>query len=126
MLKDAKLVAFAATTDGARAATFYGHVLGLPIRSDDAFAIAFDAGGVEIRIQKLERFSPQPFTALGWQVNDVDDVLQRLANHGIVAERYSCMEQDKRGVWLAPSGTRVAWFKDADGNLLSVAQYPPG
>lgn len=124
MLRDAKLVAFAATTDGARAAEFYGDVLGLPIRSDDAFAIAFDAAGVEIRLQKMERFTPQPFTALGWQVADVTDVVQRLTSHGVVPERYPWLEQDTAGVWHAPSGARVAWFKDPDGNLLSVAQYP--
>ncbi len=124
MLKDAKLVSFAATTDGARAAKFYGELLGLPIRSDDNFAIAFDAAGTELRLQKLEQFTPQPFTALGWQVADVADVLDHLARHGVSPERYPWLEQDARGVWQAPSGARVAWFKDPDGNLLSVAQYP--
>ena len=124
MLRDAKVVAFAAITDGARAAEFYGQVLGLSLRSDDAFALTFDAAGVEIRLQKLERFTPQPFTALGWQVSDVTDVVQRLARHGVSPERYPWLEQDAAGVWHAPSGARIAWFKDPDGNLLSVAQYP--
>jgi catechol 2,3-dioxygenase-like lactoylglutathione lyase family enzyme len=123
MLRDAKLVAFAATTDGARAAEFYGNVLGLPVRSDDDFAIAFDAAGTEFRLQKVERFSPQPFTALGWQVADVTEVLRALTARGIVPERYPWLNQDSAGVWAAPSGARVAWFKDPDGNLLSVAQY---
>ena len=123
MLRDAKLVAFAATTDGARAATFYGDVLGLPVRSDDAFAIAFDAAGTELRLQKVERFTPPPFTTLGWQVADVRDVLRVLATRGVVAERYPWLDQDAAGVWSAPSGAQVAWFKDPDGNLLSVAEY---
>ncbi len=126
MLSDAKLVAFAATTDGARAAEFYRGVLGLIVRSEDDFAIAFDAAGVEIRLQKLERFTPQPFTALGWQVSDIASVVQRLTKHDVVPERYPWLEQDTLGVWDAPSGARVAWFKDPDGNLLSVAQYPAG
>jgi catechol 2,3-dioxygenase-like lactoylglutathione lyase family enzyme len=126
MLKDATLVAFAATTDGARAAEFYGGVLGLPVRSNDAFALSFDAGGVEIRLQKVERFVPQPFTTLGWQVSNVADVVQQLMLHGVSTERYSWLEQDAAGVWCAPSGARIAWFKDADGNILSVAQYPAG
>ena len=123
MLQHAKLVAFGATVDGARAATFYGTVLGLPVRTDDAFALSFDAGGVELRLQKVERFTPQPFTALGWQVPDISDVLERLRQHGVVPERYPWLEQDASGRWLAPSGAQVAWFKDPDGNLLSVAQY---
>jgi predicted enzyme related to lactoylglutathione lyase len=124
MLRDAKLVAFAATTDGARAAEFYGNVLGLPIRSNDAFAISIDAAGVELRLQKVEHFAPQPFTALGWQVADLADVVQRLMRHGVSPERYPWLSQDSAGIWDAPSGARIAWFKDPDGNLLSVAQYP--
>lgn len=124
MLAREKFVAFGATTDGARAAAFFGGVLGLPIRSDDTFAIVFDANGVELRLQKVERFTPQPFTALGWQVADIHRVLERLAAHDVRTERYAWLEQDDAGVWLAPSGACVAWFKDPDGNLLSVAQYP--
>jgi len=124
MLAGAKLVAFAATTNSATARHFYGTVLGLPIRSEDTFAISLDAGDVELRLQKVEHFTPQPFTALGWQVADVTSVLAQLAGEGVIPERYSWLEQDAAGIWCAPSGARVAWFKDPDGNLLSVAQYP--
>ena len=124
MLRDAKLVAFAATTDGARARVFYDTVLGLPVRSDDEFAIAFDVAGTELRLQKVERFTPQPFTTLGWQVADVREVLRALASRGVVPEHYPWLDQDSAGVWSAPSGAQVAWFKDPDGNLLSVAEYP--
>ncbi len=126
MLHGSKLVAFAATTDGTRAAEFYSNVLGLAIRSNDAFAISLDAGGVELRLQKVERFTPQPFTTLGWQVGDVADVVARLAQHRVSLERYPWLEQDVAGIWCAPSGARVAWFKDPDDNLLSVSQYPAG
>jgi catechol 2,3-dioxygenase-like lactoylglutathione lyase family enzyme len=126
MLKNATLVAFAATTDSVRAAAFYGTVLGLRVRSDDDFALVFDAAGTELRLQKVERFTPQPFTALGWQVADIADVVRRLSGHGVLAERYAWLEQDPAGIWRAPSGAQVAWFKDPDGNLLSVAQYPAG
>lgn len=124
MLGDAKLVAFAATTNSARATHFYGTVLGLRIRSEDAFAVSLDAGDVELRLQKVEHFTPQPFTALGWVVADVTTVLARLASEGVIAERYAWLDQDAAGIWCAPGGARVAWFKDPDGNLLSVAQYP--
>ena len=33
------------------------------------------------------------------------------------------MEQDELGVWSAPGGARVAWFKDPDGNVLSLTQF---
>jgi predicted enzyme related to lactoylglutathione lyase len=126
MLEAEKLVAFGATTNATRAVDFYGRVLGLRQQSDDAFAIVFDAGGVELRLQKVERVTAQPFTVLGWQVADIDHVVDRLVAAGIGPERYVGLAQDRRGIWSAPSGARVAWFKDPDGNLLSVAQYPSG
>lgn len=124
MLANEKLVAFGATTNAERAAHFYGVVLGLRRRSEDAFALVFEANGVELRLQKIEALTPQPFTVLGWQVRDVNAVLDALTQRGVRAERYPMLDQDERGVWSAPSGARVAWFKDPDGNLVSVAQYP--
>jgi predicted enzyme related to lactoylglutathione lyase len=126
MLTGAKLVAFGATTDGARAADFYTRVLGLALRDEDDFAVSLESEGVELRLQKTERFTPQLFTTLGWQVQSVNDVVQNLERHGIQRERYPWLQQDAAGIWQAPSGARVAWFKDPDGNLLSVAQYPAG
>jgi hypothetical protein len=64
---------------------------------------------------------PHPFTSLGWQVRGIRRVVTGLTKRGVVFERYSFMDQDDQGVWLAPSGTRVAWFKDPDGNLLSLS-----
>jgi len=124
MLGEAQLVAFGATTDGARARAFYTDVLGLRLRHEDDFAVSLDSNGVELRLQKVERFTPQPFTTLGWQVANVRDVVARLVAHGVTSERYPWLEQDAAGVWQAPSGARVAWFRDPDGNLLSVAEYP--
>ena len=123
MLEVEKLVAFGATTNAPRAIEFYGHLLGLPMRSDDAFAVVFDACGTELRLQKVERLTPHPFTVLGWQVADIVRIVDRLVAAGVRPERYDWLEQDAHGIWLAPSGARVAWFKDPDGNLLSVAQY---
>jgi catechol 2,3-dioxygenase-like lactoylglutathione lyase family enzyme len=120
------LVAFGVTADAARAAQFYGETLGLPLRSEDAFAIVFDANGVELRLQKVGAVTPAGVTVLGWQVRDLGAVLAELMARGVSLERYAWLSQDARGVWHAPSGAQVAWFKDPDGNLLSVAEYPVG
>jgi catechol 2,3-dioxygenase-like lactoylglutathione lyase family enzyme len=124
MLQYAALVAFAATTDSRKAADFYGRILGLRIRYEDEFALSLDAAGVELRLQKVGELTPQSFTTLGWHVSDIADVLRGLAEQGVVPERYPWLSQDAAGIWRAPSGAAVAWFKDPDGNLLSVAQYP--
>ena len=47
-----------------------------------------------------------------------------LATTGVEFTRYGFMKQDKQGIWDAPGGTRVAWFKDPDGNTLSLSQHP--
>jgi catechol 2,3-dioxygenase-like lactoylglutathione lyase family enzyme len=124
-LRDATLVAFGAITDSARATAFYVDTLGLTVRYEDDFALVLDANGVELRLQKVGVLAPAGFTVLGWQVRDVPVVVTALEAQGVTLERYPWFEQDAHGVWQAPSGARIAWFKDPDGNLLSVSQYPP-
>lgn len=119
---NATITAFLATTDAQRARRFYETVLGLRLKTDDEFALAFDSDGIELRIQKVEKFQPHPFTALGWRVNDIRSAMTALAERGVLFERYGFLEQDDMGVWQAPSGARIAWFKDPDGNLLSLGE----
>ena len=117
-----KLMAFVGTSDGERARAFYEWTLGLAVTSDDGFALAVDANGTMLRIQKVGSFTPHPFTSLGWDVKDIDAVVASLEERGVVFERFAGMDQDERGIWSAPSGARVAWFKDPDGNTLSITQ----
>ena len=126
MLNAARLTAFAATAHPDRARAFYGNTLGLQLRYEDEFALSFEANGTELRIQKVEKVQPHPYTTLGWTVTDIDSTVQSLSSRGVIFERYPFMEQDLLGVWSAPGGAKVAWFKDPDGNLLSVAEYPSG
>jgi catechol 2,3-dioxygenase-like lactoylglutathione lyase family enzyme len=123
MLADARLTAFVATANAARSKAFYERTLGLRLVGDDSFALVFDANGTELRIQKVETVQPPPFTVLGWQVADIRKAMAGLSTRGVTFERYAFLEQDNVGIWSAPGGAKVAWFKDPDGNLLSVAQY---
>jgi catechol 2,3-dioxygenase-like lactoylglutathione lyase family enzyme len=122
MLSDAALIAFLATAQPARARAFYEGVLGFRLVTDDQFALHFDCKGISLRIQKVDSVDPVPYTALGWQVSDIRETVEGLSKRGVIFEQYVFLEQDELGVWTAPSGTSVAWFKDPDGNLLSVAQ----
>jgi catechol 2,3-dioxygenase-like lactoylglutathione lyase family enzyme len=124
MIGKGLLTAFLATANAARSKAFYSKTLGLRLIEDDQFALLFDSDGVPLRIQKVDAVRPHPFTALGWQVRSIRRVVTGLSKRGVVLERYPFLEQDEQGVWLAPSGTRVAWFKDPDGNLLSISQSP--
>ena len=125
MLGSADLVAFVPTRDSAEARRFYGDVLGLELVSEDAFALVFSANGVPLRVVDVSRvdgFAPAPFTILGWNVPSVEDAARELAAKGVRFERFPGMQQNPIGVWESPSGARVAWFKDPDGNILSISQ----
>jgi len=122
MLGGARLTAFVATTDSAQAKTFYQGTLGLRLLNDDQFALVFDSNGTQLRIQKVDKLQPHPFTVLGWEVSDIRRAISALGKAGVVFERYDFLQQDDLGVWKAPGGTKVAWFKDPDANLLSLAE----
>ena len=122
MLNKAKIIAFVATTDPAKCRAFYEGVLGLAPTSEDQFAIVFDANGVELRIQKVHTLTSQPHTQLGWSVISLEEVVRALRAKGVVFESYPHLQQNALGIWTAPSGAKVAWVKDPDGNLLSLTQ----
>ncbi len=123
MISDSKIVAFVATKDAAGAKTFYETVLGLKLVSDDSFALVFDANGTMLRVQKVQELNPAPYTALGWDVTDISSEVEELVKRGVVFNRYEWLPQDELGVWTAPGGARIAWFKDPDGNTLSLTQF---
>ena len=123
MLASAKVVAFLATSDAARAKAFYGEVLGLRLLSEDGFAVVFDAQGTMLRVTIVQEVVPAPYTVLGWDVRDIAAMVSGLAEAGVVFERYAWLQQDELGIWSAPGGAKVAWFKDLDGNVLSVSQH---
>ena len=125
MLGDKKVMAMLATTQPQLAKAFYRDVLGLTLVEDAWFAIIFTAGGTRLHIQKLEeKFTPHPFTAMGWQVPDIKAAVVELAKKGVKFERYDGLEQDDAGIWTTPDGVgKVCWFKDPDGNTLSMTQF---
>lgn len=124
MLDRSHLMAFAATTDPQRARSFYEGVLGLRLVEHSPFALVFDANGTVLRIQVVSELTPQPHTALGWSVADIEAAVAALAGRAVAFERFPGLEQDRHGVWASPSGARILWFKDPDGNLLSLTQPP--
>jgi len=118
------LITFLQTAHPEKAKAFYGDVLGLTLVEDSPFAIVFRSGRTSLRIQKVQSFSPFPFTSLGWQVSDIRAAAQQLVAKGVMFQRYEGMEQDDLGIWLSPAGSQICWFKDPDGNTLSLTQLP--
>jgi catechol 2,3-dioxygenase-like lactoylglutathione lyase family enzyme len=122
MLETANLIAFLATARPAECRKFYQETLGLISLGEDPHTLLFDCNGTTLRIQKLKAVAPGPHTVLGWQVSDLVQEIHALAPKGVSFVRYDGLEQDRNGIWTAPGGTMVAWFRDPDGNVLSLTE----
>ena len=122
-LSSQKIMAFAATQNPDAARTFYRDVLGLRLIGEDGFALMFDANGTILRVSFVKEVAAAPYTVLGWQVDDIVPTLEELRQAGVRFERYPALPQDTLGIWTAPGGVKVAWFKDPDGNTLSISQH---
>lgn len=124
LLDSAPIMAFCATADAERAKAFYRDQLGLKLVEDSGFALVFDAAGTMLRVQKVKELHPARYTALGWQVPDIVAKVQELEKAGVNFEHYSFPGVDEKGIWTPPGGTtKVAWFLDPDGNILSLTQF---
>ena len=123
MLASGKLVGFIPTTDYDKARAFYENKLGLEFVSLDQFALVMSVGGHKIRIAKVPNYTPLQGTILGWEVQDIKAVAAWLRDRGVTLEKYPFVQDQELGIWTAPSGDKVAWFKDPDGNVLSISQH---
>jgi catechol 2,3-dioxygenase-like lactoylglutathione lyase family enzyme len=124
MLGNTPIIAFVPTLDFDKSRAFYEGILGLRFVANDGFAMVLDANGTMIRVAKVQPdWKPAIFTILGWQVTNIESVVAEMTKKGVVFERYGFFEQDPLGIWSAPGGNKVAWFKDPDGNTLSVSQH---
>ena len=119
------IIAFVSIVDVARARNFYRDALGLRlVMEEPPFALIFEANGIMLRLGMAKEFTPAHGTVLGWQVPNITATVISLEQAGVSFEPYKGMEQDEMGIWTSPTGAKVAWFKDPDGNTLSVSEHP--
>ena len=123
MLQNSKLISFLATTNVEESKTFYTNILGLTLKFEDVNALVFDVNGSPLRISIVRAFTPHPFTSLGFIVKDIELRVKLLVGAGIEMEQFPGLSQINNGIWVAPDGTKVVWFKDPDGNLLSLTEF---
>ena len=122
MLADKKLKAFVAATKPDKAKLFYQHTLGLKLLSEDDYGLEFEINGALLRVAIVQELKPQKFTILGWNVDDISSTIKSLNDKNVFCEKYDFLKQDNLGVWISPNGSKVAWFKDLDGNVLSLTE----
>jgi len=107
--------------DRARATAFYRETLGLVLAHEDKFAAVFNTGGITLRVSFVADFTPHEHTILGFSVTDVKATVRALREMGVTFNIYPGFNQDELGVLTLPGGVgHVAWFRDPDGNVLSV------
>ncbi|MDX6358043.1 MAG: hypothetical protein QOH37_1097 [Nocardioidaceae bacterium] len=121
-LANSDVIAFASTTELARARAFYQGTLGLTLVEENAYACVFDAHGTMLRVTAVAVVAHPGYTVLGWRVTDIGATVAELEAVGVVFARYDAMPQDPHGIWTTPNGDRVAWFTDPDGNVLSLTE----
>lgn len=102
---------------------FYVDTLGRECIGESEYALVVDAKGIRLRLTPVPDLRPQPFTVGGWSVDDIEAVIDALVAAGVTFNRYDGMEQDDRGIWEPLGGDCIAWFKDPDGNTLSVTHF---
>lgn len=120
----AKVMTFVITCDRPKAIAFYRDVLGFPLIGEDMFAAIFDLNGTMLRISEVEAHKPTPHTMLGWDVPDIVAAAKTLAARGVTFNIYDGFGQDELGIWTSPaSDAKVAWFRDPDGNVLSLTEF---
>ncbi len=124
MIRDYKIMGFIPSSDLDRSRAFYEGKLGMTVEYQDGFAVALIAQGIRVRVTKVGEFKPQRFTVFGWEVPDIEAAVSELSSIGITFQRFNLPDQDEHGIWRSPTGARVAWFQDPDGNNLSVTEFP--
>jgi catechol 2,3-dioxygenase-like lactoylglutathione lyase family enzyme len=114
---------FLATANAGKSRDFYERVLGLRLVADEPPALVFQVGATMLRIQKVDHVAAARYTALGWAVSDIRQTVRQLHAAGVAFQHYEGIAQDQDGIWQAPSGALVAWFRDPDGHILSLTEF---
>jgi len=125
MLGSHNLIAFLAVKNADVARSFYRDKLGLTLVSEDRFALVFNVNGTMLRVLPVGEIAPVKWTVLGWEVADIETTARALEAGGVTLERFEWLKPEEKttGIWNAPGGDKVAWFKDPDGNTLSISQH---
>lgn len=124
MLLEPRIITFLPITDAANAKNFYENILGLNMISEDEYALEFERNGTCLRLTIVPQLTPQPFTVLGFQIDQIESQIKSLSSKGVVFEEYKNLNQNHLGIWTSPSKAKIAWFKDPDGNLISLTERP--
>lgn len=116
-------VAFVYVIDRARGLAFYQDTLGLKHREADEYGDYLALNGASLRMTVIPDHKPSAHPVVGWTVPDIEATARALLERGVAFTRFPGMPQDDLGIWTSPDGkSKIAFFNDPDGNVLSVSQ----
>ena len=124
MLHDVRLEASLPASDLARARAWYQDKLDLkPVEEDQSGNMWFETGGERWFVYESQFAGTNQATAAAWLVNDLTGTVSGLRGRGVVFEEYDMGEfKTEDGVVTLPDGSKGAWFKDSEGNILGMFQ----
>jgi catechol 2,3-dioxygenase-like lactoylglutathione lyase family enzyme len=125
MLGHSRLQTIIWTSRLAEAERFYTLALGLHLRGKSDGALIYDVNGSDLRVSPVPSTLPTAHTVMGFAVDHLDGILGELGKRGVTWEHFPGFPHDERGVVITPDGAKVVWFRDPDGNLLSIVQFSP-
>ena len=122
MFADTKAFSGFAVDDVQKAREFYGETLGVRtemLDEDSGLMVLHLAGDRDTFVYAKPDFTPATYTILNFQVDDVEQAVDKLTGRGVRFERYDGFDQDQKGI-ARGLGPDIAWFKDPAGNILAV------
>ena len=123
MFKDSKAFSSFSVNDLKKASDFYGGILGLGVTETEEGLELHLAGGNTVFLYPKPNHTPASFTVLNFPVKKIEAAVDELVSVGLQLEHYDLpdLKTDKKGIASGP-GMKIAWFKDPDGNILSVIE----
>ena len=124
MLGKADATPMIAVKDLDRARKFYEEKLGLKAKEEMAGEVlTVKSGDTTINVYRSEFAGTNKATALTFEVEDIETEVEELKEKGIFFEHYDLPGLEQQGdLHVAEGGFKVAWFKDPDGNILSLEE----
>ncbi len=123
MLGKADATPMIAVTDLDRARRFYEETLGLKTKDEWGEGVTLKSGDTRINLYRSEFAGTNKATSLTFDVDDIDKEVGELKEKGIFFEQYDLLGLQRQGdLYVGEGGFRTTWFKDPDGNILSLIE----
>ena len=123
MIGKADATPMIAVKDLDRARKFYEETLGLETQEDFGEGVMMKSGDTTVNIYRSEFAGTNKATALNFDVDDIESEVKELKDKGVFFEHYDLPGLEQRGdLYVGEGGFKTAWFKDPDGNILSLIE----